>query len=536
MIRLQRARFRNFRLLRDVEVEFSTEPDRPLTVLRAENDTGKTTLMHGLSWALFGDEALPDTRDIYRLHPIDWSATEDGARVPISVAIEFSTIDDEANAEVLYELERRCVDDLGASELGADGSFRPSETKLTLLEYTDNGAHPVLNPTARVESLLPANLRDIFFIDGDRALRYIEATDEHRLKRQRVEKAVRSLLGLDLLEVAERHMNTARREAVKKVKKLGAGTHIAVLAKDQERLEDKRLKLKKEFTSLVEQRKATDSRHRKADKHLKKALAAGAGKHRELAKKLEKAEKRLADERKQRTVHIQYHRSLLNTASLYSALAPSPVASAAGMLADLEKRKVIPSTLPDVLEDSLAREECICGADLSEDTEKRQYIQAQLDEARSDDASKSILTSLNEGIKRTARESTGKDSWAVRLRDSQRSLQHCKKRQADLEDEIAESRAQIKGIKQTDLQQLEKTVDREKQELKRLDGDIVRTEAKLKQLNAEIRKLELSRKQAEIKNQKVRSAASVEAAAKGRSQGSAENGRGLAGRGALRGQ
>ena len=62
MIQLRRAEFTNFRLLRDVTIEFATTFDQPLTVIRAENDTGKTTLLNALGWALFGDEALPGNR------------------------------------------------------------------------------------------------------------------------------------------------------------------------------------------------------------------------------------------------------------------------------------------------------------------------------------------------------------------------------------------------------------------------------------------------------------------------------------------
>ena len=59
-MKLLRARFQNFRLLRDVAFTFSTDPERPLTVIRAANDSGKTTLLAGLQWALYGDGALPN--------------------------------------------------------------------------------------------------------------------------------------------------------------------------------------------------------------------------------------------------------------------------------------------------------------------------------------------------------------------------------------------------------------------------------------------------------------------------------------------
>ena len=57
-MRLLRAEFTNFRLLRDLILDFPTDTDKRLTVIRAENESGKTTILNGLQWALYGDDAL----------------------------------------------------------------------------------------------------------------------------------------------------------------------------------------------------------------------------------------------------------------------------------------------------------------------------------------------------------------------------------------------------------------------------------------------------------------------------------------------
>jgi DNA sulfur modification protein DndD len=87
-MRLLRAEFQNFRLLRDLELRFSSDPDRCLTVIRAANESGKTAILHALQWALYGDEGLPGKGEGFRLDPIDWDAS-DGKRVPIMVSVEF---------------------------------------------------------------------------------------------------------------------------------------------------------------------------------------------------------------------------------------------------------------------------------------------------------------------------------------------------------------------------------------------------------------------------------------------------------------
>jgi DNA sulfur modification protein DndD len=509
VIQIRRARFQNFRLLRDVELEFSTDFEKPVTVVRAENDTGKTTLLNGLTWALFGDSALPGSRTVFRLHPIDWDAAVDGAVVPIKVIVEFAAVDEETDSEVLYELERSSTD-----RLVGDTDFEPSSATITLLRHTNAGVQPVDNPIAVIESLLPASLRDVFFIDGDRALAFIEATDEQRVKRERVAKAVRSLLGLDLLEDAERHVDHARREAVGAIRRLGAGTEVERLVETRQRLEEEQTKLKEELARLQSDRDATELRHRKADKRLKDALASGAGAQRELGVRLEKAEAQLEAERNQQSSLLAAHRRLLNSPSLTVALAPTPVAKAAAILGDLEERKVIPSTLPTVVEDRLARGECICGAPLTEGTKERAHLEALLEESRHIDESKDLLRSLNDGVKRTLRDLASEDSWHDRLRQSQANIQRCIQRQHDLEEEVADLRAQIRGINETNLEELERVVGQEEREVKRTHGEIGRADQRIHQLDGQIRDIDRERSVLERKNAKVRSGVANETAAK----------------------
>ena len=45
------------------------DPQKPLTVIRAENETGKTTILNALQWILFGEEGLPTRGAGYRNNP-----------------------------------------------------------------------------------------------------------------------------------------------------------------------------------------------------------------------------------------------------------------------------------------------------------------------------------------------------------------------------------------------------------------------------------------------------------------------------------
>lgn len=105
-MKLLRAEFQNFRLLRDLELEFSSDPVRKLTVIRAANESGKTTILHGLQWALYGEAALPGKGEGFRLHPIDWEANE-GKRVPITATVEFELMTYRRTSGQVRETRRR---------------------------------------------------------------------------------------------------------------------------------------------------------------------------------------------------------------------------------------------------------------------------------------------------------------------------------------------------------------------------------------------------------------------------------------------
>ncbi len=60
-MKLIHAHIKNFRLLKDLQLDFSTDEDKPLTVIRAANETGKTTSETALIWGLYGSlSALPN--------------------------------------------------------------------------------------------------------------------------------------------------------------------------------------------------------------------------------------------------------------------------------------------------------------------------------------------------------------------------------------------------------------------------------------------------------------------------------------------
>ena len=227
-MKLLRAEFKNFRMLRDLELNFSGDPERKLTVIRAANESGKTTILHGLQWALYGDAALPGKGDGFRLHPIDWDASE-GKRVPITATVEFELTTyrrvsgDVRETRRRYRLVRSAFEDV-------DGQARRSSSTVKLFALNDTGASPIDAPESVINDELPPELRDVFFTDGDRALSFIEADVALSTKRERVQRAIRSLLGLGVIDDAIKHVRKSAAKVNRKAKQVGGGSELNRIA------------------------------------------------------------------------------------------------------------------------------------------------------------------------------------------------------------------------------------------------------------------------------------------------------------------
>jgi DNA sulfur modification protein DndD len=502
MIKLIKADVLNFRQLRDIEISFACDPECPLTVIRAENGTGKTTLLTALTWGLFGDDALPGSRSKYRLHPLDWDVQVNGKICAIEVAIRFATIDDDTGMERTYDLVRTTKERPTSA-----GAFDVDGKDLMLFEQKPTGDEPVPNPTAFITNrVLPKSLKDVFFIDGDRALAFIEATDERSAKRDRVERAVRQLLGLDILEEAERHVDLARRQAVSAVRKDAAGTNLEHLAAQEAELTDLLQELQEKKKQIDDDRQATDTRKRKADEALRAALAAGSPDRRQLESDLSNRTRELDGEREYHADLVQRQRALINSSDVLSRVASSQIHQAGGLLAQLETDGVIPDTLPEVVRDRLRRTTCICGRDVSEGTDGHAALCNLLAEVDQLEESHEILLHLSTAawLRDTNGGDEEPDSWVAQAGRSLTDIVRCSQNQRRLEKEITELRTKIRDIPEQDISELERMRAEEESEAKRLAGEAARVSEQIRTTRRDRAEVVKKRQAAQKKEEKYR--------------------------------
>ncbi len=189
-MRLLRAHITNFKLLEDTEFTFSTDPKKPLTVIRAENGSGKTSLLYALGWGFFGEKGLPEEAKGLRLIS---SSSPSGVSVTVQVTIDFDDISEERDL-VKYRLTRTVTE---TPQAGSDKVAKGLE-KVRLVELSDVGNKEV--DQTLIERLLPRRLKDVFFTNGEDVQTFIAGVGDQQ--QRHVLDAIRALLGLDALETA----------------------------------------------------------------------------------------------------------------------------------------------------------------------------------------------------------------------------------------------------------------------------------------------------------------------------------------------
>ena len=456
-MKLIRAEFQNFRLLRDLELEFATDGNRNLTVIRAANESGKTTILHALQWALYGDVALPGRGDGFRLHPIDWNAGE-GRRVPVTATVEFEVTKSRRVSGDIRETRRRYRLVRSVSE-DIDTQTRRAASTVKLFVLNDSGDSPIDAPEALINEELPPELREVFFTDGDRALSFIEAEVALSTKRDRVQRAIRSLLGLGVIEDAIKHVRNSAAEVNKKAKQVDSGSELDRIASRVEEMDDSQRKLDTELEDAKQQFRAFDEQVEAIDRKIAAALQKGDKET--LRKNLENTKREIKRLDDQLAAAKKEHSTLFRSRSIATDLLAPVLDRAFEQLEELRDQGQIPNTTIPVLQDRLSAERCICGetlvaGDVGAD-KRRSHIQKLINDSQRADEIQEIITDLYYGAKPLQ---AGRNTTSAWLKDYKEVVQRHDGIQ-DLRDETGRRfralEQQLDSLPDTDIQGLRET-------------------------------------------------------------------------------
>lgn len=447
-MKIIRARFENFRLLRDLELTFSTDATRNLTVIRAENETGKTTILTALQWAFYGEDALPGDARSFRLGPIDWSSPS----VRITVEVDFEATLTSRNGARTERRKLRVVRTVTETVTGT--TWQRGASTPQLFQLTEKGAQPQEYADSRLRTELPPELREVFFTDGDRALSFIEA-DSTTVKRKRVENAIKSLLGLSVVEDAAKHVRQATTDINRKVRESDASAKAREASERIVSIDTEIAALDAQLDQAQEAYARCEEQYERISKKIEEALAKGD--RSDLVNQLAKTRGQRKREEALALTVAKEHGEILKSKTLTRQLLSGHIEKASRLLESLREAGRIPNQTIPVLVDRLGQRTCICGESLDgsepNGLRRRDYIQQLIDASKAADETQRMITDLYFGGRELMQPIEAR-GWKGEYADLMDKRQKISKNLEELAIEEARIEAKIAEIPDTDIQSL----------------------------------------------------------------------------------
>jgi DNA sulfur modification protein DndD len=375
VIQFLKLELTNFAIYPKAAFSFSVDPAKPLTVIRGENESGKTTLMRAFLWVLFGAEGIQESSGIaYALRPV-WAPK--GEAVETKVLLSFRQ--SRGGKSVAFNLMRRLTTTDGAttrldgdkvilSRQDPDGSFRPlSEAGIETL-------HGIIRP----------EMRDFYFIDADKAVDFVggsEGNHSDQLMRRMIGKSIRALLAVDELRAAADRVESLRGGYIKEIAACNKGAAGTNHQQELQRVDAAIERIRADLPRAKEAFDAAAEVHRQSDEQFSSMIM-----------KLERASKRSGELKKYRDdrdkLNIQRKQLIHQLGEcvpgpgLAAALVSKSVKSVVERLEPMKEKGHIPPHELDVIPRLLQRGKCLCGTEIAEGTREADALVVLLEKAR----------------------------------------------------------------------------------------------------------------------------------------------------------
>lgn len=459
MLRFRRVEVDGFVCFDNVVIEPSVEAERPLTVIRAENGSGKTTFLRALRWGMYGEKGLPGNSARYSLHPVWWRPTEEGIRTKVSIEFESdgSTRHTEGGSTTtVYQLVRSVTTIGKPAARDDEPDFRRinEQTHLMVKEGDGTWSPHTAGVDVVVDQLLPWELRDFFVMDADEATDFVGGSENKVMHRQEVidktTAAVHSLLGIDVFrEASKRVASLARSFGAQATKAIG-NADLDALQLELEQLRTDEAELSEKIVGDRAKKSELEDRLRQRRDDLESELKdVGAA---------EEIRIRLVENRKHREKVIKQRRATLGllageleSTDLLAALASSKIDQVYGLLRPLHERGHIPLKHLGFVRDLLDTKTCVCGQDLSEGGAHRRHVEDRVAESAAQEERANYLGQLHDAAKSLA-EHAGSRSWDSRKTELAGDLSALEESLADLDLEKRGIDEKLKGLDEERIQ------------------------------------------------------------------------------------
>lgn len=429
---LQSLRLKNFRQYQGEQtLRFSTSKDRNVTVIYGANGAGKTALLNAFTWSLYNCNTPAFDQPDDLINHTAWNEAAPGEVVEASVTLVF---EDKGQT---YTVER-----VSSARKGENGSQIPLKDGEVRLRFTDESGRDHLrdNPEKSIRQILPDRLHSFFFFDGEQ----IEKLASKNAYAD-IEDAIKTILGLTIIERAIRHLDKAGEDLTKEAAEVGSD--------DDKRLNEEQERIRGEIGSINEERARliADNKVRSTEIDKIYAQLAGMEEARELQVRREEREAELGQVKAEIAAS---KRSLADSISRGGHLAylENLARKVEETVEDHRVKGEIPSEIKlQLIQDLLSEGKCICGRELVESEDPYNCVEAWKDRA-GDGLSEEAWIRVGA---QAGRVYADRDRLYEYLRETNRELDLHRRRQLKLREQLDEIQETLGNIDSEEIRKLE---------------------------------------------------------------------------------
>ena len=348
---LESIELENFRQFKKEKIEFSTDPEKNVTLIIGDNGTGKTTFAQAFFWCLYGETSFSDKTMLNRSSAERMTPDE---KMVVKVVLKLRY------GEAHYEITRT-----QEYKKSYSNKLSAANTVLSIGRKSEDGNFKYLKPLeceSEIKKILPKELAGYFFFDGERVEKMSKEIASGR-KSSEFSDAVVGLTGLKGMQAAIAHLKPTSSSSV-----MG---RFEALYKSNSDIESSRLTT--EIDSLQEDLNNIETRLIEIDDEIESARSSKSrfeedikqyADGEKLQNEREKINKELLDAKRMKSQFIKGISKTFNN-DLTSFLSISLVKKSLEALSQSDfKGKDIPEMHSKTIQFLLNRNECICGTHL----------------------------------------------------------------------------------------------------------------------------------------------------------------------------
>jgi DNA sulfur modification protein DndD len=431
------------------------------TVIHGNNGAGKTTLLNAFTWVLYekfsaafsSEDKLVNKRAI--------------AEAPLGEAVDCWVELGFEHQNKRYQAKRLCR--AYKTEVGVE----QGQSELYLQIAGDDGRWllPQQLPEDIIGRILPANLHQYFFFDGERIEQIVRSD-----KKVEIAEATKSLLGVEVLNRSIKHLKEAKKSLEAELALIG-DFETRKLLREQEQLEQE--------TNLLSNRQKEIDKELEHQDELKRTVGnrllelSGAQELQRLRDELEAKEKLVREQLKQsqeaqkRAISTRGYTVLLADATVEFRAIVDELRKAGELLFGIKRQFV---------SDLLNEQRCICGTELIEGTPTHQQVAAWMDKAGMADVEE---TAIRMSAQMEEIDKQIPEFWE----DVDRQQENIAQGRAELsqiETQLDDINKKLRSYPNEDIQKLQKRLDETEEKIRGLTLEKGANQQKIENLKSEV--------------------------------------------------